>query len=133
LETFADRGLGLVDAGVVAVAERLGITAIATLNHRDFTVVRPPAYRRLRAAPRNLRPGRRPACDTGGGANHRRDRPPPPLHLPDTRVSNSYFIARDLKGLPASTYPGDGRRHRGATHRHDSRGSVRREKIDPFA
>ncbi|MGH9127015.1 MAG: hypothetical protein ACRDZ8_20165 [Acidimicrobiales bacterium] len=41
VETFADRGLGLVDASVVAVAKRLGITAIATLNHRDFTVVRP--------------------------------------------------------------------------------------------
>lgn len=39
--TYADLGLGLVDASVVAVAERLGITRLATLNHRDFTVVRP--------------------------------------------------------------------------------------------
>lgn len=41
VERYADMGLGLVDASVVAVAERLGIAAIATLNHRDFTVVRP--------------------------------------------------------------------------------------------
>ncbi len=36
---YADLGLGLVDASVVAVAERLKIGALATLNHRDFTVV----------------------------------------------------------------------------------------------
>lgn len=41
VETYADLDLGLVDASVVTVAERLGATTIATLNHRDFTVVRP--------------------------------------------------------------------------------------------
>lgn len=41
VETYADLNLGLVDASVVTVAERLGVTTIATLNHRDFTVVRP--------------------------------------------------------------------------------------------
>jgi predicted nucleic acid-binding protein len=41
VEHYADLGLGLVDASIVAVAERLGITTIATLNRRDFTVVRP--------------------------------------------------------------------------------------------
>ena len=39
--TYHDLGLGLVDASIVAVAERLGITTIATMNHRDFAVVRP--------------------------------------------------------------------------------------------
>ncbi len=39
--TYADLGLGLVDASVIAVAERLGVTTIATLNRRDFAVVRP--------------------------------------------------------------------------------------------
>ncbi len=38
---YADLGLGLVDASVVAVAERLKVTAVATLNHREFRVVRP--------------------------------------------------------------------------------------------
>jgi predicted nucleic acid-binding protein len=38
---YADLGLGLVDASVVAVAERLGLTTVATLNRRDFLVVRP--------------------------------------------------------------------------------------------
>jgi predicted nucleic acid-binding protein len=41
IATYADLGLGLVDASVVAVAERLAITTVATLNHRDFHVVRP--------------------------------------------------------------------------------------------
>ena len=41
IDTYADLGLGLVDASVIAVAERLGVTTIATLNHRDFAVVRP--------------------------------------------------------------------------------------------
>ncbi|MGH8990165.1 MAG: type II toxin-antitoxin system VapC family toxin [Acidimicrobiia bacterium] len=41
VESYADLGLGLVDASVVTVAERLGIDTIATLNHRDFRVVRP--------------------------------------------------------------------------------------------
>jgi predicted nucleic acid-binding protein len=41
LDTYADLHLGLVDAAVIAIAERHGITTVATLNHRDFTVVRP--------------------------------------------------------------------------------------------
>ena len=38
---YHDLGLGLVDASIIAVAERLGVTTVATLNRRDFTVVRP--------------------------------------------------------------------------------------------
>ena len=41
IETYADMGLGLVDASAITVAERAGITIIATLNRRDFSVVRP--------------------------------------------------------------------------------------------
>lgn len=41
IEAYADMGLGLVDASVVCVAERLELTTVATLNRRDFTVVRP--------------------------------------------------------------------------------------------
>lgn len=41
IETYEALGLGLVDASVIAVAERLELTTIATLNHRDFAVVRP--------------------------------------------------------------------------------------------
>lgn len=41
IHNYADMGLGLVDASVVAVAERLTVTTVATLNHRDFRVVRP--------------------------------------------------------------------------------------------
>lgn len=41
IERYHDLGLGLVDASVVAAAERLGLSTVATLNHRDFAVVRP--------------------------------------------------------------------------------------------
>lgn len=38
---YHDLPLGTVDASVVATAERLGVTTIATLDRRHFTVVRP--------------------------------------------------------------------------------------------
>lgn len=41
LATYEDLHLGLVDASVVAVSERLHISTIGTTNHRDFRVVRP--------------------------------------------------------------------------------------------
>lgn len=40
-DRYADQHLGGVDAGLVAVAERLGLTTIATLDRRHFGVVRP--------------------------------------------------------------------------------------------
>ncbi len=36
LEQYVDLRLGLVDASVIALAERISIDTIATLNHRDF-------------------------------------------------------------------------------------------------
>ncbi|MHA5050044.1 type II toxin-antitoxin system VapC family toxin [Streptomyces sp. SD15] len=38
---YADFPLGAVDASVIAVAERLGVDHIATLDRRHFTVVKP--------------------------------------------------------------------------------------------
>ena len=38
---YADFPLGGIDASVVAVAERLGITDVATLDHRHFRALRP--------------------------------------------------------------------------------------------
>jgi uncharacterized protein len=38
---YADMRLGGTDASVITLAERLGTTRIATLNHRHFRVVRP--------------------------------------------------------------------------------------------
>ena len=38
---YRDLPLGTVDGAVVAAAERLGITKIATLDRRHFSVVRP--------------------------------------------------------------------------------------------
>ena len=41
VETYVDMPLGGTDASVVAIAERLGQTMIATLDRRHFGVVRP--------------------------------------------------------------------------------------------
>lgn len=41
VETYADFPLGTTDAAVIAVAERLGITEVATLDRRHFHAVRP--------------------------------------------------------------------------------------------
>jgi predicted nucleic acid-binding protein len=41
LEQYADTRVDFVDATVVAVAERLKITRILTLDQRDFHIVRP--------------------------------------------------------------------------------------------
>jgi len=41
VRTYADFPLGAADASVVAVAERLGATRIATLDHRHFRALRP--------------------------------------------------------------------------------------------
>ncbi len=41
VDQYSDLRLGMVDASIVAVAERLELPTIATLNRRDFAVVRP--------------------------------------------------------------------------------------------
>lgn len=41
VRTYADFPLGAVDASVVAVAERLNLTRVATLDRRHFPAVRP--------------------------------------------------------------------------------------------
>ncbi len=38
---YRDFPLGTVDASVIATAERLGITSLATLDRRHFSAVRP--------------------------------------------------------------------------------------------
>lgn len=40
-QQYDDLGLGVVDASVVALAERFEETTVATLDHRHFSVVRP--------------------------------------------------------------------------------------------
>jgi len=40
-ERYADLGLGGTDSSIIAVAERLNITTVATFDRRHFTVVRP--------------------------------------------------------------------------------------------
>jgi hypothetical protein len=41
MDTYADLLLGAVDAAVIATAERLGASKIATLDRRHFHIVRP--------------------------------------------------------------------------------------------
>lgn len=38
---YVDLDLGLIDAAVVAVAERLSVTTLASIDRRDLLVVRP--------------------------------------------------------------------------------------------
>ncbi|HET7711154.1 MAG TPA: PIN domain-containing protein [Thermoanaerobaculia bacterium] len=49
--TYHDLPLGTVDASVVATAERLGLTAVATLDRRHFGVVRPGHVRSFEILP----------------------------------------------------------------------------------
>ncbi len=41
VNTYESLPLGTTDASVVAIAKRLGLTDVATLDRRQFTVVRP--------------------------------------------------------------------------------------------
>ena len=41
LEKYADSKLDFTDAAIVAIAERLSITRVYTLDHRDFSIIRP--------------------------------------------------------------------------------------------
>jgi uncharacterized protein len=41
MSKYADSSIGLVDASIVAMAERLGITRILTLDRRHFGMIRP--------------------------------------------------------------------------------------------
>lgn len=48
---YLDLDLGLVDASVIAVCERLQETKVATLDRRDFSLVRPRHCSHLRLLP----------------------------------------------------------------------------------
>jgi predicted nucleic acid-binding protein len=41
MSRYTDAGIGFVDAALVALAERLGVIRVYTLDRRDFTMVRP--------------------------------------------------------------------------------------------
>jgi uncharacterized protein len=41
VDTYADLRLDAIDGATIAVAERLGLSTVATLDHRDFATVRP--------------------------------------------------------------------------------------------
>ena len=51
LADYRDLRLGFVDASIVAMAERLGVRAIATTDRRHFGVIRPRHVERLRMVP----------------------------------------------------------------------------------
>jgi uncharacterized protein len=48
---YADQALGVVDASVLALVERLGEDKLATLDHRHFAVLRPAHTQALRLLP----------------------------------------------------------------------------------
>ncbi len=51
VEQYADSDIGLVDASIVAIAERLHVTRIATLDHRHFALFRPRHCRAFELVP----------------------------------------------------------------------------------
>lgn len=53
---YDDLPLGTTDASVIALAERLGVTEVATLDRRHFTVVRPRHVSALTLLPEHLAP-----------------------------------------------------------------------------
>jgi len=72
VEVYADLRLDLMDASIVAVAERLGVSTVATLNHRDFAVVRPRHLDALELLPWI---GSASSAPGGEGPTHSVDRP----------------------------------------------------------
>lgn len=51
VEQYADLPLGATDACLVALAERLGIAELATLDRRHFSIVQPRHIARLELVP----------------------------------------------------------------------------------
>jgi uncharacterized protein len=51
VERYIDLPLGLVDAAVITIAERLGLTEVATVDQRHFRVVRPRHVEAFRLLP----------------------------------------------------------------------------------
>ena len=51
---YLDLKLGVVDAAVIAVAERLKVTEVATLNGRDFRTVIPKHVKALKLLPLDI-------------------------------------------------------------------------------
>lgn len=51
LERYADSRLDFVDASIAAVAERLNITRVLTLDQRDFSILRPRHIARFEILP----------------------------------------------------------------------------------
>ena len=58
LETYMDLRVGLVDAAVMAIVERLGEPKLATLDRRHFTIIRPRHVEALELLPASLKRGR---------------------------------------------------------------------------
>jgi len=56
-EKYRDAEFGIVDATVMAMAERLNIEVVLTVDHRDFTIFRPSHCSAFRLIPERL--GRR--------------------------------------------------------------------------
>jgi predicted nucleic acid-binding protein len=50
-ERYAEHALGVVDASVLALVERLGESKLATLDHRHFAMVRPGHVKALELLP----------------------------------------------------------------------------------
>lgn len=62
---YADLDLGLVDASVIALCERLGEETVLTLDRRDFAVVRPRHCAALKLLPDQVAAQKMPKASPG--------------------------------------------------------------------
>jgi predicted nucleic acid-binding protein len=54
VEQYLSLPLGIVDAAVIAIAERLNLTEVATVDRKHFSIVRPRQVSAFRLLPQTL-------------------------------------------------------------------------------
>lgn len=118
VEQYADLPLGTTDASVVAIAERMGIEEIATLDRRHFTVVRPRHLNAFVLLPEQAlstvyRPGYDGADAYAVGMATARPVPASQRPMYRLRLRHSSDFTRRLEALGSADYQPPGHRSAG--------------------
>lgn len=101
IERYVDLRLDVVDASLVAVAERLGESRIATLNHRDFAAVRPRHVAAFELLPR-------PTQATDPLPRHQLGSPPAVIRWPAPVLRSGTSVTESTdRGCPLATPEAD--------------------------
>ncbi len=67
VEQYVSLPLSIVDAAVIAIAERLNVTEVATVDRKHFSIVRHGTSPRSRSSPKNSEVGLTGPCAVGRG------------------------------------------------------------------